>query len=146
MGPKSFLFDVRSELQKNKYNVVVLQLGNNDIDKARDPASIRALVQQYTQEVANMCSALDIKAILCTEVPRGSQKYPTHASKCDQFNTLLAQCVEELGQQNMYVWKHKGLFKPKGSTLCRDQVHLNEQGMRRYLNSIRASTRFSFKT
>ena len=115
----------------------ILQLGNNDIPCFHGQQALTQLVHWYVQHVRELCFKHDIRAVLCSEVPRG---YNGSLENTSLFNSTLESRVST--ESHITYWRHKGLHKANDTVLLPDRVHLNGKGQAKVFHSLqKAMTR-----
>jgi hypothetical protein len=147
----SFLDVVERHLQnaRGQYGVIIFHLGSNDLDKAQTEVEIDALVDYYVSRVAAMCSRHQLHVVICTEIPRGNDRFPGSFEKTDHFNKRLLEAG--VGWPHLLVFRHMGMHKREGYLLLGDQIHFNwENGTNKFYHSImravRHAARFAWGT
>ena len=131
-GRRSYVSTIDEELAKHgDVNCVFLQLGNNDIACLHRLPALTQLVHDYVRQVRDMCIRRDVRAVICSEVPRslsGSMR------KTSLFNSTLESVISS--ESHITYWRHKGLHKGNSSVLLPDGVHLNSAGQTRFFYSL----------
>lgn len=135
-GPKSMYTTIAKAFQKQHFEIVFLELGSNDINRAG--SNIPQIVDNYISEVLAFCARHNTNAVLCLPIPRAEDQFPGSWDKTVIFNNLLTAKV--LAISNITIWVHKGLFKRTGQFLRRDGIHLNDRGNVNYFFSLLNAT------
>ena len=129
---RSYMSTIDEELAKHEdVQCVFLQLGNNDIELYHQLPALTQLVQDYVRQVRELCIKHDVRAVVCSEIPRnisGSLR------KTAIFNFTLESMVSS--EDHITYWHHKGLHKGNSSVLLPDRVHLNGKGQTKYFYSL----------
>lgn len=119
------------------FDFAILQLGNNDIPIFNGQSNLKQLVNRYVQQVRDLCFKHDIKAVLCSEVPRG---YNGSLDNTSNFNSILEERVSM--ESHISYWRHEGLHKANDTVQLPDRVHLNSKGQAKFFHSVqKAMTR-----
>ena len=141
-GRRSYVSTIDEELAKHgDVHCVFLQLGNNDIAWQHKLPAVTQMVHGYVQQVRDLCIKHNVRAVICSEVPRslsGSMK------RTSLFNSTLESVISS--ERHISYWKHKGLHKGNSSVLLPDGVHLNSAGQTKFFYSLqRAMARETHK-
>ena len=131
-GRLSYVSSIDKELAKHgDVDCVILQLGNNDIPCFHGRQALTQLAHDYVRQVREMCFRRDVRAVICSEVPRG---HSGSLEKTSDFNSALENSVST--ENHITYWRHKGLHKGNDSVLLPDGVHLNSKGQTRFFYSL----------
>lgn len=121
------------------YDVVVLQLGGNDINRNSNAELI-------AHDIVNL--AVDINATGRVNQVVVSQLFFREKPRCDVYNAVAydvnGHLVRTLGKasyrkQGMSFWKHRGFSRPEFTTSHRDGVHLNADGQWKFYQSVKSA-------
>jgi hypothetical protein len=143
IGPKATLIPaVHLEMLRGKYDIVMLQLGDSDIDHLYSQEGLDGLIENYILEANAISMIFMVKVVICAAIPRGPTQYLFHNYYCTRFNEQMARYVKEDKEHDQVTfWTHKGLDQPEGKFLMMDHVRLNPRGQRKLYFSLRTAMR-----
>lgn len=145
-GSRSLFPAIRRHLRTNKYHLIILDLGSNDLDPTRhdvSTGSIQRLTAEYHKAATELAMVTRAKVVLCLPIPRDESQFPGSYEATSYFNELLKEyCNREIGTKRTVTWTHKGLFKKDSRYLDKHGVHLNVKGTIKYFHSVQAAVKF----
>ena len=140
-GQKSLDRELHTLLQNSKFNLLILDIGSNDLDPVRHPhANLEHLAQALVGKAAALAFRYKLKVVLCLPIPRCEEQFPCSFNITSKFNSIVKDI--SASQNSVHVWAHKGLFKRDNRYLDKHGVHLNSKGTIKYFHSLRAAVRF----
>ena len=118
---------------------VMLQIGANDLDTQ---FGANTKVAEHLFSVAEwLVASLGVQSVAIMQLLRRTR---TRHVDVEQFNASVDLANEQLRQlckasDTCFFWRHKGMKDGINTGLCRDGVHLNALGMRKFILSIRGA-------
>ena len=141
VGHKTVDREVHCALRDASFDLLVLDLGSNDLDPLRHPdLNTAELARSLVNKAEAMAFRYKITVVLCLPIPRAERLFPNSFDITDRFNSEVKTLVE--GISKVKTWAHKGLFKRDDRYLDKHGVHLNSKGTIKYFHSIRAAIKF----
>ena len=138
---QKFYAIVDNVFKYNIYEIVICQLGGNDISVNISPS---ALCDAFVEFVSNIRETYNVKVMYICSVftrpkPRGigPAEYETFRGL---VNTLLEQYTQE--HYNVTFWKHKRMFNSPLSLFINDGTHLSSTGSKKFYKSMRQAAIF----
>lgn len=126
-------------------DVVLLDIGGNDIDCGRLP--INVLATHLLSFCRLLLTEYRVKVVVILEVPYRARVCRGHWRSARQlndaihrFNSMCLSMCNSFPGQRVRFWHHVGLVDGWQQYLKRDGVHLNKLGMAKYYRSVRSAT------
>lgn len=126
------------DIKHRHIKYVLCQIGENDLDDIKSEDDIVAGLLSYAKFLYH---GYDLERIVFMQLLcRGKTRHIPVA----QFNEKVISVNKKLKQAAcefpwLGYWKHKGLKQCIVTPYCRDELHLNEFGMQRYIRSVRGA-------
>ena len=140
-NPKPIFPTVRRNLESQKFKILVLDVGSNDLDISRYPnLNLHSLAREFVSQTKDIGSNFWVEIIICLPIPRAESKFPGSFDTTKAFNEFVSGLVKDL--KHIHAWNHRGLFKRDGRYLDKHGVHLNLMGTLKYFRSVQAATKF----
>ena len=140
-APKPLLPCMRAKTILSGHDMVILDLGSNDLDTVRHPeVDTHELAQEYLDLAKYLLEYGAKTIVLCLPIPRSERAFPGSFERTSTFNDHVTRECKDT--PNVYTWFHKGLFKRDGKYLDKHGVHLNALGSIKYFHSLRAAVKF----
>lgn len=141
-GKKTVIPPLVQFLKHNRCELVILDVGSNDLDLTRHPTrDLDKLAQDYVRCVDKITTRHpNLQIIICLPIPRLETKFPGSRAHTSNFNTILKTLTADLPR--VHTWAHKGLFKSDSRFLMKDGVHLNAKGSVKYYHSLKAAIHY----
>ena len=134
--------DFMSAITEIRPDVVVLQLGSNDLCEQISSADWAAADLQFL--VQNIHASGAMQVILCQTLNRNRAGMPDHIADPDDYNRMVASM--NANNRNALAntsyarfWHHRGLWNNARMVISRDGVHLNRYGNCLYFRNIRGA-------
>lgn len=132
-------------------DIVILQIGSNDLQRARSPTSLAdevidlaVLIHMHTQAFVVVCESLMRRR---GRYLRSDRDVETYMSNVHAFNVQLPLSAH--GVIGVKFWRHRGMRFPDesmyGPMLSADGVHLSSRGQYKFYKSIRGAINFARK-
>lgn len=144
--PGMLLCHLRESLQQviaGTPDVVLLDIGGNDIDNGRVPGHALA-TQLFT--FCRQLLASGVKVVVILEVPyrarvcRGTWRTVGQMNEAiTRFNAMCQALCRSSPGARIRFWHHDGMVHQWGQYLKRDGVHFNDRGMAKYFRSVRSA-------
>ena len=140
-GPKPIDREIAQTLRSAKFQIVILELGSNDLDTIRHPNwDTCKLAELYVKKAIDLVAAFGVKVVLCLPIPRDETQFPGSFERTSKFNQVVVDLAKR--EHKVFTWAHKGLFKKDSRFLDRHGVHLNSKGSIRYFHSVKAAVKY----
>lgn len=132
-------------------DVVILQIGSNDLGKDRCPLSIADSILDLAETIRSQTSARFV--VVCQCLPREKGRYLRTDGQVRRYNDDAKKAndflkVVSADRSGVCYWKHKGLSRGPdqpamrrafGHFICSDGVHLSSRGQYKYYKSLRGA-------
>lgn len=129
---------LRKEVAQARPDVVLLQIGSNDVrSNDDDPKLLADSIIDFARRVNR---EFGIEHVIV------SQLFLRNQSTCSQYNDIIGEMNTHLhdrlhGERYISFWRHHGFWNPEVRALLQhqDQVHFNELGNYRYYRSLKGA-------
>ena len=125
-------------------DVVILSVGADDIDSVE---VIPQLVGMDVYSLARDIVHLGVSKVIVCQVLRQNKwrhiSYDEGTNKVCRINEFL--CAACSGEDNVLIWKFKGMLNSENDIYQEDGIHLNELGNYKFFRSIRGAIIQAFK-
>lgn len=142
-GMVSTMYRYLIEVYEYKPDVVILQIGSNDLGNANITVDNVALsIKILVDNLFNLCPS--IKKVIIGLVFQRQKVLKKRGLSLLQYNTRVYLLNNKLSLFNVHnpkiiFWKHRGLQFPSIVVVDRHGVHLNNEGNRRFFKSLRGA-------
>jgi len=122
-------------LLRHTPSVVILQLGENDLDSNSEPLVVASMIDEI---VSLLQETYNVKIVMICELfPRKSPSSPPARYEANrrQLNSLLTTLFEV--REGVTFWRHRRIFNAETDIFTADGVHLNVFGQQRFYRSLR---------
>lgn len=124
-------------LRRHRPSIVLIQLGENDIDSNTDSLTIANTIEEIA---VVLVGEFDVSVVfVCELFPRNITRIlpALYEKKRAHTNTIL-QTLLEVHQNNVIrFWRHRRIFKAESDIFTADGVNLSSFGQQRFYRSIR---------
>ena len=137
-----FLRKVTSLFREQKYDIVVCQLGSNDISHDTSPEVLAGLISDFAEYLVNVYNVQTV--YICQIFTRPRPRYVTperYSAIRDITNFKIKAAVED--NDRIRYWAHKRIFNSPIQLFCPDGVHLNAEGTKKLYKSLRQAVIFA---
>ena len=77
VGHKPIFSHIRHQAELQKYNLLVVDVGSNDLDLTRNPnINIIQLARELVTQAQEIGLHFDLKVVICLPIPRAESKFP----------------------------------------------------------------------
>ena len=127
--------------KRNAPNVVVLELGSNDIcDSHCDADTVVLSIVAFTEL---LIKSLSVRSVgVCQILPRMPTPFDGYNARVQKVNTLLREALQNI--KSAKFWRHRGLANPARNVYASDGIHLNDFGNDALYRSYRGAILFAF--
>lgn len=133
---------VTSLLSEQKYDIVVGQLGSNDISHDTSPAILAGLISDFAKYLVNYHNVQTVYICQIFTQPRPQYITPeSYSAIWDLTNNKIKAAIEDY--HRIRYWTHKWIFNSPIQRFCRDDVHLNAEGTTKLYKSLRQAVIFA---
>lgn len=123
-------------IKRNAPNVVVLELGSNDIcDSHCDADTVAFSIVALTELLIKSFSVPFV--VVCQILPRMHTPFEGYNERVQKVNTLLREALQNINSAKF--WRHRGLVNPAKNVYARDGIHLNDLGNEALYRSYRGA-------
>lgn len=126
---------LHSRTHHSRFDVLVLDLGANDLDNANspDPRLLAADVVDFANSLLNYARTVVVLPAYYRALPRVAN----YLHLLPSYNSTLRRICREL--HSVVFWPHRNLTLNWEQYLVKDGVHLNREGRHRYFRSVRGA-------
>lgn len=127
-------------IKRNAPNIVVLELGSNDIcDSHCDADTVALSIVALTELLIKSFSVPFV--VVCQILPRMHTPFEGYNERVQKVNTLLREALQNINSAKF--WRHRGLVNPAKNVYARDGIHLNDLGNEALYRSYRGAILFA---
>lgn len=127
-------------IKRNAPNIVVLELGSNDIcDSHCDADTVALSIVALTELLIKSFSVPFV--VVCQILPRMHTPFQGYNERVQKVNTLLREALQNINSAKF--WRHRGLVNPAKNVYARDGIHLNDLGNEALYRSYRGAILFA---
>ena len=132
-------YEYMDVLTQWKPKILYLQLGSNDLCSVGASAQ---RVSDYIEAIAQLALSYGVEHVIVGSTfmrkGRGIPRFtPGYNYKVSALNLINARRFAH--NTNITFWKHHGFKAPTKPVMCRDGVHLNRSGQKKYYRSVRGA-------
>ena len=140
---KKFYAIVDSVFRRSAYDIVICQLGGNDISEKISPSVLRDGIIKFVQYIRDKYNVkiIYICSVFTRPHPRGitPNAYETFRG---QINSLTEEYTQK-HSANIVFWPHKRIFHSPQCLFEHDGTHLNCAGEKKFYKSLRLAAIFA---
>lgn len=137
------LYDIVDNLFRcHTFDIVVCQLGGNDISGNTSPEALKDAIVRLANYVRTNYNVTVF--YVCSIFTRPKPRYIS-AEDYERFRTQANTLIEEYAKTNDIIvfWPHKRIFQSPHNLFLEDGTHLNETGTKKLYKSLRQAIIFS---
>lgn len=139
---EQFFRKVTSLFAYQKYDIVVFQLGSNDISHDTSPIVLAGLISDFATYLLDNHNVQIV--YICQIFTRPRPRYITaerYSAIRNETNNKIEAAVEDY--HRIKYWTHKRIFNSPIQLFCQDGVHLNAMGTKKLYKSLRQAVIFA---
>jgi len=137
----SLMQSLNSHMVQHPSDVLIIQLGTNDIDSGDSPGFVATALYNLANHLQSTYRFRYV--FISTIINRDKHLFPSFEQRAKDTNKAISSLVTHLGNPRIRVWHHRNMDNPQTRVLDRYGVHLNKVGMKKYWRSVRGAISYA---